>query len=304
MMPISRRHLTLGIVVTAVLLAGVAGWLKWSSARQFGDTRALLSRFPKEEAIVLSVDFASVRGAGLLSDSTIPLEPEYKQFLDGTGFNYRKDLDSVMASFSKSGNFFIARGRFDWKKLRDYAAQQGGSCYQDLCRMQGSTPERRISFLPLRDDTMALAVSTDDLAANRLTKQGDAITAQLPSAPVWVSVPGSALHSSAAFPPGLGLMLSALTTADRLVVTVTPSGSGLAAKMEATCRTKDDARVLASQLRTVTAKLKEATQENKQAQADELVQVLIGGTFDDNGAHVNGSWPFSKALIASLTSGI
>jgi hypothetical protein len=74
--------------------------------------------------------------------------------------------------------------------------------------------------------------------------------------------------------------------------------------MEATCRTKDDARVLASQLRTVTAKLKEASQQNKQAQTDELVQVLTGGTFDDNGVRVIGSWPFSKSLIASLTSGI
>lgn len=303
-MTITRRHITLGIVFTAVLLASLAVWMKWSDARGFSDTRTLLSRFPVEDAVVMSVDLASVRGAGLLSDSKSPLEPEYKQFLDGSGFDYRKDLDSVTASFSKSGNFFIARGRFNWPKLRDYAARQGGSCYQDLCRMQGSAPERRISFLPLRDDTMALAVSTDDLAANRLTKEGAPVTAQLPSAPVWISVPGSALHDGSAFPPGLGLMLSALKSADRLVVTVDLSGTGLAAKMEATCRTKDDARVLASQLRTVTAKLKEALQENKQAQTDELVRVLVGGTFDDSGSHVNGSWPFSKALISSLTSGI
>ncbi len=303
-MTITRRHITLAIVFGAISLAGAAIWLKWSDARGFGDTRTLLSRFPVEDSVVLHVDFASVRGAGLLSDSKTSLEPEYKQFLDGSGFDYRKDLDSVTASISKSGNFFIARGRFNWKKLSDYATHQGGSCYQDLCRMPGSTPERRISFLPLRDDTMALAVSTDDLAANRLTKTGAPVTAQLPAAPVWISVPGSALHDGAAFPPGLGLMLSALTSADRLVVTVSPSGSGMAAKMEATCRTKDDARVLASQLRTVTAKLKEASQQNKQAQTDELVQVLIGGKFDDNGSLVNGSWPFSKSLIASLTSGI
>ncbi len=303
-MTITRRHITLGIVCVALALVVLAVALKWSDARGLGDTRALLSRFPVEDSVVLHVDFDSVRNAGLLSGSKAPLEPEYKQFLDGTGFDYRKDLDSVTATISKSGNFFIARGRFNWQKLRDYAAHQGGSCYQELCRMQGSTPERRISFLPLRDDTMALAVSTDDLAANKLTKAGAPVTAELPSAPVWISVPGSALHDGAAFPPGLGLMLSALTSADRLVVTVSPSGGGMAAKMEAICRSKDDARVLASQLRTVTAKLKEASQQNKQAQADELVQVLMGGTFDDNGSRVNGTWPFSKSLIASLTSGI
>ena len=299
-----RRQITLGIVAVAVLLAGLTGWLKVREGRAFSDTRVILSRFPVEDAVVLSIDFTSVREAGLISASKIPLEPEYKQFLDGTGFDYRKDLDSVTASFSKSGNFFIARGRFNWQRLRDYAAHQGGSCYEQLCRMQGSTPERRISFLPLRDDTMALAVSTDDLAANRLTKAGDPVTAQIPSAPVWMLVPGTALRQIGALPPGLRLMVSPLANADRLVVTVTPSGNGLAAKMEAACRTQDDARVLASQLRTVTATLKDALKRDTQMPPDELAQMLVGGTFNDSGAHVNGSWLFSKNLIASLTSGI
>lgn len=303
-MTITRRRVTLAVFFAALLLGGPLAWLKWNTARHFSDTRVILSRFPLEDAIVLNIDFASVRGAGLLSDPKLPLESEYKQFLDGTGFDYRKDLDSVTASFSRSGNFFIARGRFDWQHLRDYAAHQGGSCYEQLCRMQGSTPERRISFLPLRDDTMALAVSTDDLAANRLTKPGTPLTAQIPQAPVWMLIPGSALHDPVAFPPGLRLMLSALTNADRLVVTVGPSGSGLAAKLEATCRTKDDAGILVSQLRAVTATLKDTLQQEKQAQSDELARMLIGGTFDDHGAEVIGSWPFSKSLIASLTSGI
>jgi hypothetical protein len=307
-MTISRRHITLAIVLAAAVLAGLAA-LKWNAVRGFSDPRIVLSRFPVEDAVVVNADFAAVRGAGLLTESKLPLEPDYKQFLDGTGFDYRKDLDAVTASFSKSGNFFIARGRFNWAKLRDYAAHQGGSCYQDLCRMPGSTPERRISFLPLRDDTMALAVSTDDLAANRLTKPGNPVTAALPSAPVWMIIPGTALHDTAAVPPGLRLMLSALTNADRLVVTLEPSGGNLDAKMldvkmEATCRSKDDAHVLASQLRSVTAKLKEALQQNKDAQGDELVKVLVGGQFDDRGALVDGTWPFSKSLIASLTAGI
>lgn len=302
-MTVSRRHTTLAIVATAVVLAVLAGF-EWNAARKFSDTRVLLSRFPVEDAIVFNADFAAMRAAGLLNDSGKPLEPDYRQFLDATGFDYRKDLDAVTASFSKSGNFFIARGQFNWPKLRDYAAHQGGSCYQDLCRMPGSTPERRISFLPLRDDTIALAVSSNDLAANSLTKPGNPVTAALPSAPVWMIVPGAALHGSAAVPPGLGLMLSALGNADRLVITLQPSGSKLDAKMEATCRSKDDAHVLASQLRSVTAKLKEAQQQNKDAQSDELVQVLVGGQFDDHGMLVDGTWPFSKSLIASLTAGI
>ena len=303
-MQISRRHVTLGIVVSAALLVTGIAVLKWREGNTFSETRALLSRFPAEDAIVLNIDLASVRKAGLLSASKIPLEPEYKKFLDGTAFDYRRDLDSVTASFSKSGNFFIARGRFNWSKLRDYATHQGGSCYQELCRMPGSTPERRISFLPLRDDTLALAVSTDDLAANRLTKEGDPVSAPIPSSPVWMSVPGTALRQAGGLPSGLRLMLSAMTNADRLTITVDTANNGLAAKLDAACRTPDDARILASQLRTVTATLKEALQTDKDAQADVLAQTLAAGAFDDSGAHVNGRWPFNKSLISSLTDGI
>jgi hypothetical protein len=303
-MEFGRRHITLGIVAAAIALLAVAAGMKWNESREFEDLHKVLGRFPAEDAVALHIDFAGIRKAGLLTASDVPLEAEYKQFLDGTGFDYRKDLDEVTASFSKSGNFFIAHGRFNWRRLRDYAAKQGGSCYEDLCRMQGSQPERRISFLPLEADVMALAVSTDDLAANQLTKTGAPVKTDLPSAPVWVLVPGSMLRESAVMPPGMALMLSALRSADRLVVTVSPSGSALAAKMEATCRTQDDAKVLASQLRTVTAKLKTALTEDPRAQGDELVKVLAGGTFDDSGVRVNGQWPFSKELIASLTSGI
>ena len=170
-----------------------------------------------------------------------------------------------MASFSRSGTFFIARGRFDWKKLRDYAAHQGGSCYQDLCRMQGSTPERHISFLPLRDDALALAVSTNDLAATRLTKTAAPVTTPLPSAPVWLSVPGAELRRQDALPPSMHLMLSALTSADRVVITLGPGAQGIEAELQATCRTQDDARILASQLRSTTGLLKEAFARDKSA---------------------------------------
>ena len=129
------------------------------------------------------------------------LEPDYKQFVEGTGFDYKRDLDSVTASFSRSGNYFIARGRFHWAKLRDYAVRQGGSCYQDLCRVQGSRPDRHISFLPLRNDAIALAVSTNDLAATLLTKTGQPVTAAIPAAPVWISVPGAELRRQDALPP-------------------------------------------------------------------------------------------------------
>jgi len=293
----SRRFVTLSILLAGLLLGCGAVWFKIHARNAFFAPSALLSRFPSEDALVLSADFATLRRAGLLSESRTGPEPEYKQFVEGSGFDYKRDLDFLAASFSRSGTFFIARGRFDWKKLRAYAARQGGSCYQELCRIQGSTAERHISFLPLRDDALALAVSTNDLAATRLTNAAEPITTPLPSSPVWLSVPGAELRRQDALPPGLHLMLSALTTADRVVITLGPAGQGIEAQLEATCRTQDDARVLASQLHNTTDLLKKASQ-------GEMAALLGAGRFDQKDRSVTATWPVSNSLIDSLTNGL
>ncbi|HTA42165.1 MAG TPA: hypothetical protein VK789_06950 [Bryobacteraceae bacterium] len=302
----SRRLLAFAILVAGMLLAAGIAAYRIHASRAFFNPPALLSRFPAEDALVLSADFAMLRRAGLLTASKGPIEPEYNQFLDGTGFDYRRDLDTLIASFSHSGTFFIARGRFDWKKLRDYALRQGGSCYQDLCRMQGSTPERHISFLPLRNDALALAVSTNDLAATRLTKTTAPVNVPLPSAPVWVSVPGSELRRQNSLPPEMHYMLSALTNADRVVLTFGPEGQGIVAEMDATCRTQDDARVLESQLRSMTGLLKEALTRDKTRSAsdNELAATLIAGRFAQTDRRVTGKWPVQKSLLDAFTSGL
>ena len=296
------------VVAAAVLLVAAVSSValyRIHTTRAFFNPPALLSRFPSEDALVMSADFAALRRTGLLTASKVPLESEYKQFLDGTGFDYKRDLDYLVASFSRSGTFFIARGRFDWKKLRDYAAHQGGACYEDLCRMQGSTPERHISFLPLRSDALALAVSTNDLAATLLSKTSAPITTPLPAAPVWLSVPGAELRRQDALPPSIHLMLSALTRADRVVITLGPGGpQGVEAQLLATCNSQGDAKVLASQLRSTTGLLKEALARDKNAADGEVTAMLTQGTFDEADRRVTGKWPVRKSLLDALTDGL
>jgi hypothetical protein len=296
------------VLSCALLGAAIYGW-RTRETSLFFRPESLFSRFPAEDATALSIDVATLRRAGLLSGSKAALEPEYKAFLEGTGFDYRRDLDSVAASFSKTGNYFIARGRFDWKKLREYALRQGGSCYEQLCRMQGSQPDRHISFLPLRNDTIALAVGLDDLAASRLTRPGRPVSAHLPGTPVWFSIPGVVLRRPGAVPPGVRMMLSAMTRAERVIVTMAPVASGIEARLETNCRTQDEAKVLASQLRSTTAGLKDAILKDNGPDAqeirnDDLARTLAAGVFEQSGARVTGRWPVSRTLIDSLTSGI
>ncbi len=300
----ARKQIAVACLLAGLLLgAGTAGF-RIRSQRAFFDPQHLLSRFPAEDALALSVDVSDLRHAGLLAQSKMSQEPDYRQFVDGTGFDYRRDLDSVAASFSKSGSYFVARGRFRWQMLRDYAVRQGGSCYRDLCRVQGSRPERHISFLPLRSDAIALAVSTDDFAATRLTHPGTPITTPIPAAPLWISVPGAELRRQNSLPPGVHLILTALSSAERIVITLAPSGQKIEAHLEATCRSENDARLLANELRSATALLKDAAARDKNSGGDEVSALLAAGTFDQTGLRVSGKWPVRQSLLDTLASAI
>src|SRR5205809_5100304 len=117
------------------------------------DSTPVLSRLLSENAAVLSIDFAALRNGGvfeLLSGPVVEEEPEYKTFVEKTGFDYRRDLDHAYISFPSDGVYFLAQGRFDWKRLEAYAREQGGGCSSGLCRMPGSQPSRKISFFMVR----------------------------------------------------------------------------------------------------------------------------------------------------------
>lgn len=298
-----RRRITIGILASAIALIALIVGFNLRRSTGLSTQFDLLARLPNEPAAVLSADFSALRRGGLLSTRTVAPEPEYKAFLDGAGFDYRRDLDLVVASFSQSGSFFVARGHFDWAKLRSYAIRQGGSCYDELCRVQGSTPERRISFLPLRDNVIALAVSTDDLAATRLRKPNSALTSQIPNTPVWISVPGQSLSRPGALPEGIRVALSGLMETDRVLLTAGPGPSGIEAHLETTCRSLDAARTLESQLRSSAAILKDAIARNK-TNDETLAAVLSAGSFNRDAKKVTGTWRIDRSLIEGLTDGI
>lgn len=141
-------------------------------------------------------------------------------------------------------------------------------------------------------------MSTDDLAASRLTKAGEPLAGELPSAPAWLSIPGAALRQQGVAPPGIRVVLSALINADRVVVTLGPAAGGIEMKIDATCSTPADARILESQLKSATALIR------AHAQQDDLARALAGGSFTSTDRRVTGRWPVEQRVLDSLTAGI
>jgi hypothetical protein len=277
----------------------------------------LLQRLPVSGALVVYLDFAALRRGGILNrieNSQITPggkgeleDPEYQDFVHKTGFDYKRDLDLAMLAFAPTGKFLLLRGRFDWKSLRSYVGSQNGTCYRDLCRMQGSTPDRRISFVPIQTNLMALAVSADDSAALRMQESAPGPVPDMPSgvlaAPVWLSVPATLLQSGD-LPEGARPFARSMAQAQAVFLSFAPDGPRLAAKLEVHCRSGQDASALASQLSRTTELLRQMmARDHQKADPAGLSGVLTRGTFRSEGARVFGDWPIEPAFMDSIFGG-
>lgn len=297
--------------IALVLIAGGAVWLAiWQRNRLHAASPAgMLRRLPSENAAVLFVDFATLRRGGvlkLLSAGKTGEDLDYQAFVRATGFDYQKDIDLAAVSFRGDTEYFVVKGRFDWQKLRGYAQSQGGECDRRMCRMPGSTPARRISFLALDSNLLALAVSADGSAADRLQETPPETVQPLdpPRDPVWLSIPSENLKSPGQLPPGASFFTAALASADKVLISLGPEGNRLEARMLVTCRTPEDAAALASQLQHATALIRQMLASgNQKPDGKDLSGVLTAGVFEQSGRRVLGRWPLPEAFLASLAGG-
>jgi len=291
--------LSAALSAAALAIAGVV-WLRSLPLT----TARLLERLPADNAPVLSVDFAALRGAGILqmlAGSAADQEPDYRAFVGKTGFNYQRDLDRALVAFAPTGKFLLLVGRFDWPRLRAYVAEQGGRCDRDLCRMQGSQPDRRISFFPLRNGLMALAVSPDPSAALRMAASAPGPALAQPAAPVWLSIPVGALRSGAELPSGTRMFARSLGDAESVTLAFGPDGRRMAAKLNVLCRTEIDAADAALELTRVTGVLRQMiARENQQPNPSDLSGVLAAGSFTTGGKRVYGYWPIERSFLENL----
>lgn len=292
-------------VAAAVLCVALILFVPWYRARRLTPAE-LLERMPTADALVLSIDFAALRRAGvmsLLDGPRVAEDPEYQGFVRKTNFNYKQDLDLAIAAFGPSGKYMLLKGRFDWKSLQAYAAAQGGGCRNGFCKMAGSTPDRKISFFPLRSGVMALAVSPDDGAALRMQVAATSPPGvdAAPDAPVWLRIPPAALKSGANLPDGTLPFAHTVDTADSIVLAFQPDGKGIAAKLEVVCRTEQDAAGMAAQLTKITNLLRRMIEvEHQRPNPADFSGVLTAGSFRATGRRVLGYWPIDRAFVETL----
>src|SRR6202047_2125115 len=159
---------------TAVGLAAVAllAYFVWFQPAIPG-RNALLSSMPEDASAMLFSDLADLRRAPFLADllASAPkpdADPEYRQFVRDTGFDYEKDLDRLAVAFEQQGAqrifFAVGDGHFDRKKIKAYAAKNGvlqNSGGTEIFSLPIAGSSARLSFTFLGKDRLAFTNKDD-----------------------------------------------------------------------------------------------------------------------------------------------
>jgi len=301
-----RSRAWLLIVLIFALCGGTLWGVIWYRSRVLSPA-ALLKRLPTEDAIVLYIDFGRLRSGGilqLLDGSKVSEDPEYRSFVSKTDFDWKQDLDAAMIAFAPKGKYMLLRGRFAWNNLKSYVLASDGRCNNSFCKLAGSSPEKRISFFPMQSNLMAMAVSDDDVGALRMNMVDDRPDAEIPNAPIWLSIPPSVVKSGQSLPAGTQMFARSLEKARAVTLAAVPEGDHFAAKLNVRCANDGDASALAAELNKTTGLLRELIErEHQKANAADLSGFLTSGVFRSEGARVSGYWRISRALIENLLGG-
>jgi hypothetical protein len=303
------RHRLLPWAALALLAAFCAAVITGVALvrRQSSSPAALLGRLPSQGAVIASIDFRALRRSGaldVLAGSKVTQEPEYRSFVYQTGFDYLNDLDSASVAFHSTGIYFVLSGRFQWKTLKEYTVNGGGTCHNTLCRIEGSAPDRMISYFPLRPDVMALAVSSDGYAATGMQGRKAPFQLDIPREPLWLLIPVAALRSNTSLPSGARAFVRVLERAETVLFAAGPDGKRWTVRLDATCRDARDAAALVTRLRDTTAQLRDLiAREGQTPNPSDLSGVLTAGAFEQRDLHVLGRWLIEREFFESLTRG-
>lgn len=264
----------------------------------------LMRYLPQREGITVYLNLRLLRDAGILdriNGAAVTQEPEYQAFVQQSGFDYRQDLDSVLARFTPKVNYILLTGRFRWRDLNRYVIQSGGQCQRGFCRMNGSEPDRKISFVAVNGRTLGLAVGPTPGSAYDLTKKRSEAAGPLPEEPVWLSFSPSALRSNEKFPAGTRLFAKALADADRVTLSIGFEGGKVMAKLEAQSHSSLAAQSLLNQMQGLTELVRSylARSGQKPNPAD-MSGVVTSGEFSREGNVVRGRWPLEWSFIDAL----
>src|SRR5437879_1989355 len=125
--------LTMKWIFGASVLALTLGWVGTATipAATITPDESILRYFPAETQSIAFVDAASLRSAPLVQSVLDQgrfrsLPPALNEFMDGTGFDVRRDLDRVtIGTISARERLVVAEAHYDKFKAEQYVRDKG-----------------------------------------------------------------------------------------------------------------------------------------------------------------------------------
>lgn len=296
-----------------IFLLGLAGLCtglillvyKWRQSRG-EDFERVARNLPVEQGIVLFVDVGLLRKAGAFDTpwfKSLEQEAEYQDFVTRTDLDPRTDIDKLLACFTPDSNFFFVAGRFPWDKLEQYVVQSGGRCHNTFCQIEGTRPDRQISFFPYTTHVMALAVSENAWAADLLkSEKYHRLPFVFPSHPVWVRIPPAFFDGRLEVAgERFRWLRQALTGAQELIAGVQASIPELKVFVEVHFQNEQFAQEFKSKLDFLSLLAgKLLPKGNSQVQSDALLKAIESAQVETQGNVVTARWPLKPELLEKL----
>ncbi len=269
------------VITTGLAVFAIAGavllysGLRRGEAAEASPSAELFSEIPAGAPTLVYADLTAIRASTFYKQRpdhgpiALP-DRDYAEFVQSTGFDFEKDLDRVAMAAWPAGTgqeknkpaqqkiILVAEGRFDQRKIRDYATRKG-----KLDRQQGhevfqfsNNGRPGVSSLTFLNDHRVAIVEGPSIAP--LLEHRDESPARDPARQRAARVEGAAVFVIARAPtapenfsPGgaqAAQLLSIAKSVQWITLAARPEGDNLRLSLEGECQTATDARQLQSAL--------------------------------------------------------
>jgi hypothetical protein len=267
----------------------------------------MVALLPRRDLATVFLNVSVLRQAGLLNliqASRPAQDSDYLQFIRDTGFDYARDIERIAARGTEGQIFLLVRGRFDWARLREYASRHGGTCNEKFCQAPTAHAGRWASFLQVQSDMAGIALSADPADVLLLSPRKIERPAEIPNAPLWVSLPHAVLSDTKSLPVPMRLFALALQSADSVVIMAEQTAGGssdLEVRLRAVYENTAAAHTIRTQLEMDTKLLRmELEREHQHVSEGDLTGLLTSGIFEQSGSAITGRWPLRREFLKAL----
>ncbi len=273
-----RKATLIAAGLTAIAIVGAALFyfgFRRSDVANASPAPELISEVPAGATTVIYADLAAIRASTFYQQRpdkgpiAVP-DRDYSDFVKSTGFDFENDLDSVAIALWPGGmsqdqskpdprkTIVLAEGRFDRRKIHDYALREGRVDHQEgrevfLFPTDDHKSWNSVSFL----DDHRIAIVEGPSIAPLLDHVGDP-SAPDPARERAARVAGAAVFAISRVPPipdnfsPGGVQSAQLINLARSVQWVTlaarPEGNDLRVSLEGECQSATDAREIQAAL--------------------------------------------------------